>query len=92
MKKTQKIVSTRMSVYVIKISRLKVHFQNYFANRSIKLENFTKPFTTFASVLYQIYNSRLQPEFVHPPSHTRAVNSEITVGILINILIIVGRF
>ena len=37
-----------------------MHSPNYFANRFLKLEiEFHKPFATFASMLYQIHNSRL---------------------------------
>ena len=48
----------------------KMYFQNYFDNRFIKLESFTVKlsqaiYTTFASILYLIYNSRLSIEFAY---------------------------
>ena len=49
----------------------KMHFQNYYANRSIKLEIFTshlqhsRPY----SYLHRIYDSCLTLEFVYPTQH-----------------------
>ena len=44
----------------------KMDFQNY------KIGEFHKPFTTLASVLYQIYNFRLRLEFVGLIQHDRS--------------------